>query len=843
MKPIPVALDGIPTEMREVDQWICWWSVTGEGKPVRLPGGRLTKPLEPRPKPHKVPINPHTGGPGKTNDPTTWGTFSEAVEAYTRVGVSGVGFVFTAADDFVGVDLDNCRDRDSGAINAHAMEIISTFNSYTEVSPSDTGLKIIVRATREPGSRHRTKYDGGEIEWYVSGRYFTVTGSHLTGTPLAVESRQEELQGVYDRLFVQTERKPAPAATTRSAGPAIRPESASVTAEQTAVTAALRANLTDLDLLEKARRSHVGARFSALYDGDASEYGDDQSRADMALCNYLSFWCRDDAAWMDALFRQSRLMRPKWDEPHSSDGSTYGQMTIRKAVNRPHAIYDPNYGQPDSAQNNPPAVSDEPAHANTVEGDAPAEAQTSPVVSPPSAPTTDVSIATAPASAATEPESASATIVSRMASYPAPIGPAAYLGVVGDFVRGVEPHTEADSSVLLLLFLAYVGNLTGRDFYLWIGGQKHHSNIFVNVVGTTSTGRKGSASGPLDLFFGQVDPPWAENAQSGLSSGEGLIWCVRDRITKREKDKKTGEYDEVEVDPGVDDKRALVKQPEFFGALQVMRRSGNTLSPVIREAWDNGNLRSMTKNSPARATNAHITIIGNITKEELLRGMLGGEMDNGFANRFLWACSKRSKALPEGGRLHEVMDTNQWHDLVLRVQKAKAFAFQADALFRDTEASDYWGRDGRPDDGAYFRLTRERHGLFGAATSRAAPQVLRLALIYAMLDRVREIRIEHLKAALEVWRYCEDSAKYIFGDSMGDPTADSILNGLRQQPAGLTRKEISDLFAGNVKTAEIQRALDVLNKAGLARFELEKRDGKGRNPERWLAVGQIGARR
>jgi hypothetical protein len=288
----------------------------------------------------------------------------------------------------------------------------------------------------------------------------------------------------------------------------------------------------------------------------------------------------------------------------------------------------------------------------------------------------------------------------------------------------------------------------------------------------------------------------------------------------------------------------LVKQSEFFGALQVMRRAGNTLSPTIRDAWDKGDLRSMTKNSPAKATGAHITIIGNITKEELLRGMLTGEMDNGFANRFLWACSKRSKELPEGGRLQELMNTHQWQDLVLRVQKAKAKAFNAGAIPRDPKASDQWGRDITPESGAYHILSEARHGLFGAATSRAAPQVLRLSMIYALLDCSREIREEHLAAAMAVWRYCEDSGKYIFGDALGDPTADAILNALRQSPRGLTRLDINALFGGNQKANEIQRALLVLHNSSLARFEREEKDGAGRKAERWFAVGvAAGARK
>jgi len=434
------------------------------------------------------------------------------------------------------------------------------------------------------------------------------------------------------------------------------------------------------------------------------------------------------------------------------------------------------------------------------------------------------------------------SIFDQLAPYPAPMSEAAFYGPAGDFVRLVEGHTEADRNILLLNFLVYFGILIGRGIHAWAGGQQHFTNLFACVVGPTSTGRKGSPSGPLDMFFRQIDRGFVNYCQhSGLSSGEGLIWSVHDAIMKRERpagrNSSSSGYEEVVADPGITDKRALVKQSEFYGALQVMRRSGNTLSPVIRDAWDGKNIiKSMTKNSPAQATGAHIGIIGEITKEELLLGMMGSEMHNGFANRFLWACSKRSKALPEGGALHKEAQNRLWHGLISRVCAAFNRAKDARAMFRDEEAGDSWGRDANPEVGAYAHLTRERYGLFGAATARAHAQALRLSMIFAALDTSNEIRRVHLDAALEVWRYCEDSAKYIFGDSLGDPAADAILRALREAKEGLTRQEINGLFGGNARAGELQRALLVLHNAGLARFSKEEKEGKGRRAERWFAV-------
>jgi hypothetical protein len=134
----------------------------------------------------------------------------------------------------------------------------------------------------------------------------------------------------------------------------------------------------------------------------------------------------------------------------------------------------------------------------------------------------------------------------------------------------------------------------------------------------------------------------------------------------------------------------------------------------------------------------------------------------------------------------------------------------------------------------YSELATEKHGLFGAVTARAPAQVLRLSLIYALLDGSNVIRQEHLLAAYEVWRYCDDSARYIFGDAIGDPTADAILVELRRSPGGLTRAQVRDVFGRHKTGDETNRALKVLHDSGLARFEKELTPG--RPTERWFAT-------
>jgi hypothetical protein len=282
--------------------------------------------------------------------------------------------------------------------------------------------------------------------------------------------------------------------------------------------------------------------------------------------------------------------------------------------------------------------------------------------------------------------------------------------------------------------------------------------------------------------------------------------------------------EEQVIDPGEKDKRLLVTEPEFASVLQRAERETNTLSAIIRQAWDTGNLRVLTKKQSARATDAHISLIGHITRDELRRLLSSTEAANGFANRFLWVCSKRSNCLPDGGGLDQV----DFSDVIQRLKDAASFARTVSRMERDSAARSIWHR-------VYPELSEGQPGLFGAVTSRAEAQVLRLQCHFALLDRSAVVRAEHLMAALAVWEYCAASARFIFGNALGDATADEILRALRGRPAGMTRTEIRECFSGNKQSAEISRALGVLQEYGRARMMREEKE-QGRPVERWFAV-------
>jgi hypothetical protein len=403
--------------------------------------------------------------------------------------------------------------------------------------------------------------------------------------------------------------------------------------------------------------------------------------------------------------------------------------------------------------------------------------------------------------------------------------PEMFHGLAGDVVRLIAPHTEADPVALLVQLLAAFGSALGRTAYFTAEADQHYANLFVVLVGISSKGRKGTSWGHIRRLMQLAEPHWEMHClQSGLSSGEGLIWHVRDAAEKLVKNKTTGEMEPEVVDPGIADKRLLVQESEYASVLRVAGRDGNTLSAILRDAWDKGRLQTMTKNSAAKATGAHVSVIGHVTADELRRELSSTEAGNGFANRFLWLCTKRSQELPEGGCLGET----ELSPLAARLSAAIDTGRQRNELRRDSDARAVWYA-------VYHKLSEGGPGLAGAVTSRAEAQTMRLALLYALLDGADCIRRDHLTAAIALWDYVQDSALYVFGDSLGDPVADDILRALKAAPNGLTRTDLRELFQRHQSSGRIEQALALLLRHNRACMEMQTDTG-GRPAERWFAV-------
>ena len=410
------------------------------------------------------------------------------------------------------------------------------------------------------------------------------------------------------------------------------------------------------------------------------------------------------------------------------------------------------------------------------------------------------------------------------ADWPEPLRDEALIGLAGDVVRLIAPTTESDPAAILYQFIAMFGNVVGRGPHWIVEDTKHYTNLFLSIVGDTSKARKGTGYDRVKAVYVGVDELWDLRIESGLSSGEGLIWAVRDPIIEtvavREKGRPTT-YQEEQTDSGESDKRLLVVEPEFARVLSAGQRQGNTLTAVIREAWDGKPLGLMTKTKKARCNEPHISIISHITKEELLRCLSDTESANGYANRFLFACARRSNILPFGG------DRIDWTDIRIRLRSAINNARRTEEVPFDSQAREIWAS-------VYRDLSSAKGGLLGSVIARAESQARRLACIYALLDESPYVRASHLYAGLEAWRYCEDSCRAIFGDSLGDPTADEIMGALRRAPLGMTRTELIHHFQRHKKADEIGRALATLQQTGQARSERE--DTGGRPTERWFAV-------
>ena len=305
----PIDTAALPASLREREQWVCWREEERDGKPT------------------KIPVTPGTGAFASSTDPDTWDSFETAIGYTATKNADGVGFVFTDDDPIVGVDLDDCRDPETGEVDDAAVDIIERLDSYTEISPSGTGYHVLITGELPDGRNRR-----GTIELYDTARFFTVTGDHVEETPTHVARRQDALVAIHREYVQDTDSDVKSQSGQQGAGN-----------DQSATNGAvdIDVDLEDEELLEKARNASNGSKFERLWNGNMAGY-ESQSEADMALCCLLAFWTGGDHARVDQLFRQSGLLREKWDEVHYADGSTYGEKTIERAIANTSEFYDPD---------------------------------------------------------------------------------------------------------------------------------------------------------------------------------------------------------------------------------------------------------------------------------------------------------------------------------------------------------------------------------------------------------------------------------------------------------------------------------------------------------------------
>ena len=729
--------DALPpslVELADIRQWVTWKRVPDSKNPG---------------KPRKLPRT-HDGRDTGANEANrhTWSTYREVHRGVVADrGLAGVGFVFTTQDDYVGVDLDKCGDRATGQLEPWALDIVDRLDSYTEWSPSGTGVHILCRGVLPPAGSRR-----GRVEMYDQGRYFTVTGwgyGRFGDRPIT--ERIDVLAAVHAEHV-------APPAPTVAPAP---------------VTTRMASSQTDDDLWSRMFRAKNGDKIRRLYDGDTSGHLNDDGTPDhsdavMALVGYLAWWTGRDAIQTDRMFRQSRLYADnpkKWDRLSS--------QTVGKAI----------------------ATVTEGGYTGSTARDRIGDGTTFS--------DRDASLRMASWNADAKPE----------------LDAKALHGLAGDVVRLVDPHTEADPAAVLASFIVAFGNAVGTRPHHMLGAETHHARAFALIVGTTGTGRKGASWAPIRELMTLADGGWSVRIRSGLSSGEGLIAAVADEASKDDQDVVK-----------VTDRRLLAIETEFSKPLRSMRREGNTLSAVIRDAWDHGNLATITRSNSIATTGAHISIVGHITPAELEKETSANDASNGFLNRFLFVLSRRSKFLSRP----EPLDGDALHDMSLRVRRMLDEARRIGRITWHPETTELW-------DAIYGDLSgheadedgADDGGLAGLLLNRREAHVLRLSMLYALMDGSDQIRLIHLEAAVELWWYCEQSVRTVFGDASADAIQHRIWAHL-QKAGRQTRTDISNLLGRHVPSARIDAALQAM--VTKQQIVIEKADTGGRPVEMLSAI-------
>ena len=374
--------------------------------------------------------------------------------------------------------------------------------------------------------------------------------------------------------------------------------------------------------------------------------------------------------------------------------------------------------------------------------------------------------------------------------FPGPPDPSVFSGLAGAIAEAIAPETEADPLAVLTQLLVGAGALVGRGAFFQIEATRHHPNEFVVLVGDSAKARKGSSWDRVAELLGRVGAGFPALVHTGLSTGEGLVFAARD-----------GDGDSAPAR----ERRLLVIEPEFVSVLKATARDLNTLSPV-------------------RASAAHICVIGHITRSELAAHLAGVQALNGFLNRFVFVACRRQRLLPEGGYLDPLAGTGL--EAVLRDNLHTAR--RAGQLCLDDQARQHWRE-------IYVELASIEHGdeVLAALLARAEAHVLRLAMLYALIDGRSRISACDLSAGRSLLDYAAASLAWARSQAAADPLAERIARELSKRPEGLTRTAVRDLFARNVSAERIEEALGALQRDG--RAERRRSPTGGRPAECWFA--------
>lgn len=362
---------------------------------------------------------------------------------------------------------------------------------------------------------------------------------------------------------------------------------------------------------------------------------------------------------------------------------------------------------------------------------------------------------------------------------PPKLSPDALVGIAGEFVGLATEKSDADPAAVLITFMTRVGVEFGPNKVFQFGDTQHPPRLFAAVIGATATARKGTSAAPVKKLFKVIEELGVKVAQTShgpLSTGEGLIERIKDVEVVQ---KKSGP-----VVTGTDDKRLFVLEEELSRTLAASRRTGNTTLPMLLSFWDHGNVEPLTKTNRIKTTNAHVGIIAHSTFEVLQKAYPEQEFWSGLGNRFLWIFARKRQTV----KIPEAMDYDRLRNIAHRIQSALSSYNEKSVLDFSDAGREHWLKQ-------YEMHEPKDDGKIGAILSRSHVQIIRIALIYALLDCEKAVDVVHLKAAEALWEYSLSSVKYLFETHDQNPVERRILEALKQKPHSMT--DISKLFGNH----------------------------------------------
>ena len=394
------------------------------------------------------------------------------------------------------------------------------------------------------------------------------------------------------------------------------------------------------------------------------------------------------------------------------------------------------------------------------------------------------------------------------------LGADAFHGLVGEIVQEIAPLTEASPAAMLVTLLASFSAMAGRYSYVHVGAQRHYPLLFALVIGRTARDRKGTSAAAVRPVLDAADDPGApfmrdRQIRGGLQSAEALIQAAASAGS-------TGAL----IDGREPDQRLLVVEEEYARLLVVASRQGSTLSPTLRSVWDGDVIAAHTKAATLKAEHPHVAIVGHVTMDELTFLLKATDVANGYANRFLHVLSRRTQLLSEPGRLSE----DRIRYFGERLREVIAFSHIPREITRSPEFRREWDR--------LYRIVESQPSggvMYDSLTARASPQLLRLALIFALLDQSPVLEVVHLRAAAALWEYCEASIAHIWGATLGDPKLDELLTAtIAAGDDGLDRTTINRLFSNNLGKEQVDALVGALLSRGLVRRDRLNTGGRPR---------------